>query len=68
MDGFALDELNVQLGSGDGYVLITRAFDVHLDPGLDGIPKDALPRSDSALSSRLSRCRISRLSRCRISG
>ena len=38
MNGFALCQLNVKLCCGDRYVLLARAFEVHLDAGLDGVP------------------------------
>jgi hypothetical protein len=39
---FAGHEVKIKIRALDTYVLLLRALEVHLDPGLDGIPKRAM--------------------------
>lgn len=45
MNGFTLRKMKIQLRCGDGYVLLARAFEVHLDVRLDSIPSRAMPET-----------------------
>src|SRR5271166_5322790 len=42
VDGFAGHEVKIEVRALDTYILLSRALEVHLDPGLNGIPKHAM--------------------------
>ncbi len=42
VNGFAGHEVKIKVRVLDTYILLLRAFEVHLDPRLDGIPKHAM--------------------------
>ena len=42
VNGFAAHEMKIKLRVLNTYNLLVRAFEVHLDPGLDEIPKHAM--------------------------
>lgn len=45
MDGLALSEVKLELGSRDLNVLVTHAFEVHLDTGCNSIPTNTVSKS-----------------------
>jgi hypothetical protein len=45
MDGFTISEVKLELSTRDLNILVTHAFEVHLDTGCDRIPTGTVPKS-----------------------